>query len=507
MPEPRSDVVRLKICPSHFKAQALPHIILTILYIAGTVAYNLFLHPLRKFPGPLLMRATRLPYVYKAIAGTLPFDVLDLHNKYGSVVRVAPNELAFLDETTWKDIMGHRTQGRPEFLKPSFWYNPSNGPTNIVSSVGAEHAALRRQLATGFSERGLRSQQPIIMGYIDLLISRLHERCKSGNVNLTSWYNFTSFDIIGDLTFGESFGCLDKAEYNPWVRNIFDLAKMGNIMQQSTHFPWLRTLLIYMLSSPLARSRQVSHRQMTREKLLRRIELGKNQDRPDLLEGLLKKKEEWNMQLGHLEKNASVLIVAGSETLATALSGITYLLLKNPETLRKLVKEVRSNFNSEDEIDFISVNKLTYLVACIDEGLRMYPPAPIGLPRIVPKEGANVSGHFVAEDSIVAVHQWAAYHSEKHFKKPFEFHPERFLGDPEFESDHREALQPFHLGARGCIGRNLAYVEMKVILSRVVWNFDLTLDPECSQWMESQKVYNVWAKGPLMVKLEPVKGE
>lgn len=245
------------------------------------------------------MRATRLPYAYKVIAGTLPFDMLDLHNRYGDVVRVAPNELAFLDEKTWQDIMGHRTQGRPEFVKPRFFYNPTNGPTNIISSVGTEHALLRRQLSPGFSERSLRSQQPIIMGYIDKLISRLHEHCKSGNVDLMSWYNFTTFDIIGDLAFGESFGCLENSDYHPWVRNIFAVVKVASVVQLSTHFPWLRVLIVNVLSSPLSRNRQSSHRKWTREKLLRRIELGKNQERPDLIEGLLKKKDEWVSGLGY----------------------------------------------------------------------------------------------------------------------------------------------------------------------------------------------------------------
>ncbi|KAJ3550039.1 hypothetical protein NM208_g207 [Fusarium decemcellulare] len=476
---------------------------LSVLYFAGTIAYNLFLHPLRKFPGPLLMRATRWPYLYKVVAGTLPFDMLDLHNQYGDVVRVAPNELAFFDEKTWKDIMGHRTQGRSEFAKPLFFYNPTNGPTNIVSSTGPEHAMLRRQLAPGFSEKSLRSQQPIIMRYIDLLMLRLHERCKYGNVDLMSWYNFTTFDIIGDLTFGESFQCLEKSDYNPWVRNIFALVKVNCVMQQCAHFPWLRKLLANILSSPVARSQQSCHRESTRHKLLRRIELGKNQERPDLIEGLLKKKDEWNISTSYITKNAGVLIVAGSESSATGLSGITYLLAKNPESLRKLTEEIRSSFDSEEEIDFVSVNKLTYLMACVDEGMRMYPPVPCGFPRIAPNEGATVSGHFVPKDTIVAIHQWATYHSERNFKKPSEFHPERFLGDPEFELDRRDALQPFHIGPRGCLGRNLAYVEMKVILARLIWNFNFTLAPESNQWMESQKIYNLWEKGPMMFKLEP----
>lgn len=45
------------------------------------------------------------------------------------------------------------------------------------------------------------------------------------------------------------------------------------------------------------------------------------------------------------------------------------------------------------------------------------------------------------------------YHNDKHFKDPFTFHPERWLNDPAFENDHKEAFQPFHIGARNCLGK------------------------------------------------------
>lgn len=95
------------------------------------------------------------------------------------------------------------------------------------------------------------------------------------------------------------------------------------------------------------------------------------------------------MSLDELEANSSILIIAGSETTATVLAGVTYLLLKNPDKMKKLVEEVRTMFASEEEIDLTSVNRLTYMLACLDEALRMYPPVPTGLPREVPKGGGD----------------------------------------------------------------------------------------------------------------------
>lgn len=96
--------------------------------------------------------------------------------------------------------------------------------------------------------------------------------------------------------------------------------------------------------------------------------------------------------------NAAVLVLAGSETTATLLCGAVYLLGLHPDILAKVVHEVRTSFKMEDEIDLISVNALSYMLACLNETFRMYPPAPAGLPRVVPKGGCNVAGHWIPQD-------------------------------------------------------------------------------------------------------------
>lgn len=99
-----------------------------------------------------------------------------------------------------------------------------------------------------------------------------------------------------------------------------------------------------------------------------------------------------------IESHAGLLIVAGSETTATLLSGCTFLLLNNPDALDRLTKEVRSTFKEESEININSAGQLQYMLACLDEALRCYPPVPIGNPRVVPKGGRVLCGHYVPED-------------------------------------------------------------------------------------------------------------
>lgn len=80
------------------------------------------------------------------------------------------------------------------------------------------------------------------------------------------------------------------------------------------------------------------------------------------------------------------------------LSGVTYLLLSHPDALRKVTEEVRTKFRSEEDITLTSVSCLTYMLACLNESLRAYPPVPFGMPRQVPKGGATIAGEYVPED-------------------------------------------------------------------------------------------------------------
>jgi cytochrome P450 len=93
--------------------------------------------------------------------------------------------------------------------------------------------------------------------------------------------------------------------------------------------------------------------------------------------------------------HASDFVLAGSETAAAALSAMTYYLLRTPEVMRKLQMEIRTSFKSYDAITSKSTLDLPYLGAVIAEGLRIYPPLPFGLPRVVPDGGDTVGGHFV----------------------------------------------------------------------------------------------------------------
>ncbi|XXH04551.1 hypothetical protein Hte_010968 [Hypoxylon texense] len=482
---------------------ALLGVTLVGLYFIGTIFYRLFLHPLRSYPGPILWRISILPRVYYTLKGELPFKTAELFKQYGSVIRMSPSELLYNDPQAWKDIYGHRSGGAPELPKhPQFYRTIPEIPHSVIDAGREEHQLLRRQLSHGFSDKSMREQEPIIGSYVNLLIQRIYENSRNGTVplDLRQWYNWTTFDVIGDLGFGSSFGSLQGSAYHPWVRLI------THSIKETTGFQ----ILIRLGFRPLIRlarrlglmSQNDQHMDLVRNKLQERMKLGV--ERPDLIEGLLRRKDEWHMSLDQLAANSSLLIVAGSETTATLLSGATFLLITHPEKLARLTQEVRSSFKSDDEITLTSVGNLHYMFAVLNESLRRYPPATGDLPRIVPKGGTTILGKHVAEGTAVQVLQWPINHDTRWWNEPMTFAPERWMKDPKYAGDRLEAMQPFSYGPRNCLGKNLAYAEMRLILAKIIFNFDMTLSSECENWLRDQKAYVVWDKPPLNVYMTPV---
>ena len=95
--------------------------------------------------------------------------------------------------------------------------------------------------------------------------------------------------------------------------------------------------------------------------------------------------------------SAVTLVGTGSETISTLLTGLVYFLGTNPHAMKKLVEEIRTTFSSADEVDHLSVHKLKYLTACLEETMRLYPPVTTLLWRVPPKGGGHTNGLYIPE--------------------------------------------------------------------------------------------------------------
>ena len=263
---------------------------------------------------------------------------------------------------------------------------------------------MRKLLGTSFSERSLRSQQPTIESYTDLLIDRLRTLLEdSGDeshgvvVDMVDWINYFTIDIIGDLAVGESFDCLRNSDYHPWVRTLFNFLQ-GMIYAAAARFYPAVEWLFRMSLPKSVMELQRKHTEFVNERINRRLKL--KTDRPDFLTPFMKDNANYeNMTLGEIESNFAIILVAGSETPATSLCGMLNCLVKpeNKVALEKLVSEIRGTFVREEDITIEATKHLTYLEAVINEGLRICNPVPGGLPRVVPKGGDTYAGHFVPE--------------------------------------------------------------------------------------------------------------
>ncbi|PYH70638.1 cytochrome P450 [Aspergillus vadensis CBS 113365] len=472
-----------------------------LLYSLLSIIHTLYLHPLRHIPGPKSWIILPLFRHISAVRGRLDADIHRFHEEYGPVVRVTHNEVSFITTEAWNKIYGH---GHRELPKVT---SSAANPRDIVSSNTADHNRFRKALSHAFSSKGLQAQEPLINSYVDKLITRLRGIAESQlPADMVKWYNLTTFDIIGDLAFGEPFGGLENSQYHYWVATVFQFIKLLPFIKLRDAYPTIFKLLALVMPKSLlnARKRQQAH---TRTIVQKRLDNASKYDRGDFMDSMLRN-HHTNDGLTHEEivANANVLIIAGSETTATLLCGITYWLLKTPDALEKVTTEVRSTMKSETDVTATLVAaKLPYLQACIDEAFRMYPPVPTGLTRMT-IEPTIISGYKIPSGTKVYVHPLAAYKSASNFYAPEHYLPERWLPeaktDPSspFFSDNREVLQPFSTGPRNCIGRNLALAEMRLILSRLLWNFDLELSEESTQWSD-QKTFTLWEKPALMCKL------
>jgi len=472
-----------------------------VLYATAQITYNVLLHPLRRFPGPKSWAASRITWCVHQYQGRLHVEILRLHERYGSVVRVAPNELSFTSESAWRDIYGQR---KLEMGKdPIFRLHTPTGAQNILVADRETHTRQRRLLAHAFSESALREQEPVLQIYAGKLLACMAERAQTGaHINVVDWLTFASFDLIGHMSFGENFGCLESGTYAPFVAAITAMASELSVIQMCKYWGVMGLRMALMPKRVLGQRQRNMKTAM--ETVQKRIKSGS--EHRDFLHYILRANDEKGMSSAEINVNAFSLSIAGSESTATALSGAFFLLLNHPEAYKRLVREIRSAHSHTDDITLASTSSLNYLEAVLRETLRMYPPVAITMPRVVPASpmgGYQIDGDFVPSGIAVGVNHFAASNLSANFSQPDQFLPERWLtggnGDRIYASDVKEASQPFSFGPRNCLGKNIARAEMRLLLAKLLFAYDWKMDAGQEGWMD-QKVQGFWQKKPLWCK-------
>ncbi|KAL3465739.1 cytochrome P450 [Aspergillus heterothallicus] len=480
--------------------------LLLALYHLACFIYNLYLHPLKHYPGPRLAAVSRLRITYATLTGDSAFWIHRLHQEYGPVVRVAPNELSYTDQRAWNDIYGSTPAHPASFPRDpgilQFLDDEENKPS-LGTCGDEEHRRIRRAYAPAFSKRALAEQEPLFQRYADALVTKGLE-AKGTVTNVSQLFGYTFFDIIGHIQYGESLGALENGTNRSWADSQLWLAHAATCLQALADFPLIKLMVEFVVVPATSGGRKAVH-DMINTRLDKRL-AQHDSERRDLVGIAFQSSRKTCLTERDIRANAPAIMLAGSETLASYLTLFTATLLQHPKEMARLTSEIRTAFQTLSDVTFEAAARLPYLEACIRETMRVIPPNASPFPRKVPKGGATILGQWVPEGTRVYGAPLATMRAPDSFHKAEMFIPERWLESrgAEFEADNRAAYQPFSLGPRNCIGQEMAYSTARLVICKLLLKFDITPALDLGKWTRSLRAWTTWASPPLLVHLAPV---
>ncbi|KAF5240860.1 hypothetical protein FANTH_9381 [Fusarium anthophilum] len=472
--------------------------------IAAIVLYRLYFHPLPKYPGPFWTRISALPAYYYTLRQDRHIWFWQLQEKYGPTFRITPNSILINTPTGLKTIYNNKANvKKAEYYK--VYPRNINATTTWNSVDKTVHARKRRVMNHAFSDKALRSCEPIIHSnidrWIDLLSQEIGARHWSSSFNMARWADHLVFDTLGELCFGKSFG---MKEHDSGLRHI---PKLMTDFMATVHptayspfaplWAWLKPLgLDYLLAAAappaLSKWQMFVERCFTERVQIEEGAWGGSKPGPE-------SRKDFFHYLSHaidtdtgrgysndeLFGESESLIIAGSDTSAISLAASFFYLVRFPHAQEKLAREVKSAFPSASDIKGgPALHSCQYLRAFIDETMRMSSPVPADLAREVQSGGIVIDGQYISEGMRISTATYCMHHNPDIYPEPFDFRPERWIVDkkdgcgvsPESVSLAESAFMPFSTGPRGCVGKNLAYLEMSLTLAKIIYNFEIRRD-------------------------------
>ncbi|RKP06115.1 cytochrome P450 [Thamnocephalis sphaerospora] len=433
-------------------------LLLTAVYTVYSIA-KLLKAPLASVPGPWYTKFTRLEYFISLLRGRSFSYLTELHRTYGPIVRLGPDDVSITDSGAVRTVLAtHR------FRKGKL-YKVANDPVF--------HKSRKKMIAPAFSNAAMNNMEPMILDVgITKLVSVLEKKCAEGGpIDLFRLLLCMTLDVTSMVSLGGSVNMLESDDHpiTSWVHGTL-------VLSISRHMIGDKLSRLFLPKYVRDEAGLISYS-------LNMIESRRKMKNPpqDVLQALVDAVDEdtgESFSSADIVTEVITLLIAGSDSTATALSWTTVFLFEHPECMKRLVAELDEAFPSIDEtITHSKVIGLPYLNAVLYEVLRIYPPSSFDLPRVTPEGGATLGSHFIPGGAEVIVSPYAVSHDARNYERPSEFNPDRWLTSPEMVSEMKRIYMPFSMGPRSCLGQSLAWLELRVALASLMRKFTFELLP------------------------------
>ncbi|KAJ7227446.1 cytochrome P450 [Mycena pura] len=470
------------------------------------------LHPLSKYPGPMMCKISKIWLTFVASRGKLHRYVKELHDKYGPVVRIGPNELSIIEVSLVPSILG--VNGMP---KGPLWdgrrISGNKGAAakeasrgNLIGSRDPKlHADARKAWNKAFVPTAVKGYEPILIRRVAQLVELLRAQTER-STDLSQWLSFFSFDFMGDVTFGGGFELMRDGDKDGLWHRMERGLYLPALTQQ---IPWSIGFLPYF---PMIGQEMKALGKFAVDQAKKR--LGEGSVHNDLFYYLIddKRADADPYPFPLVVSNSVLAIIAGSDTSATVLANTFFFLLSHPESYKRLQSELDEAFprRVREPTDAALLSSLPYLNAVIKESLRLLPPVATSLQRApIVGTGSKVlgEGFVIPEGTSVVVPPYAMHRDPRYFSpSPEKYIPDRWLAgddDPRRFIVNEDAYIPFSTGPANCAGKNLALLEIRMVVAFVMQAFEMRLIDgyDKQQWEAELKDYFVMQKGSLPVIL------
>ncbi|KAH8724239.1 cytochrome P450 [Phaeosphaeriaceae sp. PMI808] len=491
-----------------FHAQTWVTVILPVsfvIYWIVWIVYTRTLHPLAKVPGPFWPSVSRTWLMYRAYAGDLEMVQRNLHKQYGTLLRVAPDEIVCDDPREIPTVYPVK-----EPLEKTVWYDAwrpkglVSRPDMFTNRSEKDHAAYQRIIGHVYSISSVSKSEPAIDQTGKLFVQRLNEFADRGEeFDFGLWLEMYTYDNIGVVFFGKQFGFLrDRIDYGGFIHAVHKALPFLAIiamaptyvrpflMTTAVAFPKLLMAVIAVNGVMTAAKTETADAQTRSEE-----DSAKRADITSQLLGVVREKgEKANFGINEIISENWTAIMAGSDSTSIALRSIFYFLMKHPAKLVKVRAEVDGAFADgalTSPVQRTQAAKLPYLGAVIQEALRFYGPFAAPLQRYAPAGGVVIAGTFFPAGTRVGLNPAVIQHHKEVFGEDANtFRPERWLeGDASQTKLMEKSMMAFGAGTRQCTGKHVAMTQILKIVPEILHRYDFQLTHD-GEWKTQNAAFN-----------------